>query len=225
MYWAVPITMPVWVTGAASTALAMPKSVSFTCPGRRDEDVAGLDVAVHQACGVRDLQGAAGLLEHVQRVAQRQPAGALEHGVQRLAVDEFHHQVRGAALAVHVGLAVVVDAGDARMVEHRDRACLGAEPFDELGVLGVLGLEHLDRDAAAQPGVDAFPDLAHAAGGDQPLQPVAAGQRHSDAGTHEPSRSAAAMVARPIGAASAPPVADNRSPPFSTSTATATLGA
>ncbi|CFE38920.1 Uncharacterised protein [Mycobacterium tuberculosis] len=32
MYWAVPITMPVWVTGAASTALAMPKSVIFTCP-------------------------------------------------------------------------------------------------------------------------------------------------------------------------------------------------
>lgn len=32
MYWAVPITMPVWVTGAASTALAIPKSVSFTWP-------------------------------------------------------------------------------------------------------------------------------------------------------------------------------------------------
>jgi hypothetical protein len=32
MYWAVPITIPVWVTGAASTALAMPKSVSFTVP-------------------------------------------------------------------------------------------------------------------------------------------------------------------------------------------------
>ncbi|SKU64821.1 Uncharacterised protein [Mycobacteroides abscessus subsp. abscessus] len=32
MYCAVPITMPVCVTGAASTALAMPKSVSFTWP-------------------------------------------------------------------------------------------------------------------------------------------------------------------------------------------------
>ena len=32
------------------------------------------------------------------------------------------------------------------------------------------------------------------------------------------------MVARPIGAASAPPVAESRSPPFSTSTATATRG-
>ncbi|SLH74942.1 Uncharacterised protein [Mycobacteroides abscessus subsp. abscessus] len=32
MYCAVPITMPVLVTGLASTALAMPKSVIFTCP-------------------------------------------------------------------------------------------------------------------------------------------------------------------------------------------------
>ena len=173
---------------------------------------------------MRDLQRAAGLLEHVQRVAQRQPTGALEHGVQRLTVDQFHHQVGGAALAVHVGLAVVVHAGDAGVVEHRDGACLGAEPFDELGVLRILGLEHLDRDAAAQAGVDAFPHLAHAAGGDQSLQPVATRQRYSDARTHEPSRSAAAMVARPIGAATAPPVAASRSPPFSTSTATATLG-
>ena len=35
---------------------------------------------------------------------------------------------------------------------------------------------------------------------------------------------AVAFLARPIGAASAPPVADRRSPPFSTSTATATFG-
>ena len=150
MYWAVPITMPVWVTGAASTALAIPKSVSFTWPGRRDEDVAGLDVAVHQPGGVRDLQGAAGLLEHVQRVPQREPAGALEDRVQRFTVDQFHHQVRGAALAVHLGFAVVVHAGDARVVEHRDGAGLGAESFDELRVGGVLRLEHLDGDAATQ---------------------------------------------------------------------------
>ena len=153
------------------------------------------------------------------------PAGAFDDRVQWLAVDQFHHQVRGAALAVHLGLAVVVHAGDAGVVEHRDRAGLGPEAFDELGVGGVLGLEYLDRDAAAEPGVHAFPHLAHTAGGDQPLQPVATGQRDSDAGAHDRSRNAAAMVARPMGAATAPPVAESLSPPFSTSTATATLGA
>ena len=194
-------------------------------PGRGDQDVARLDVAVHQARGVGDLQRAAGLLEHVECVPQRQPSGALDHGVQRLAVDQLHHQVGGAARVVELGLAVVVDAGDAGVVEHGDRAGLGAEPLDELGVGRELGLEHLDGDLAAEPGVQALPHLAHAAGGDEPLQPVAVGQRHSDARAHDPSRSAAAMVARPIGAASAPPVADNRSPPFSTRTAMATLGA
>jgi hypothetical protein len=114
--------------------LGDPEVGELDLPGRRDEDVAGLDVAVHEAGGVSDLQGATGLLEHVQRMPQRQPPGALQHRVQRLAVDEFHHQVRGAALAVHVGLAVVVHARDAWVVEHRDGARLGAEPFDELGV-------------------------------------------------------------------------------------------
>ena len=154
--------------------------------GRGDQDVARFDVAVHQAGGVRDLQCAAGLLEHVQRVPQRQPAGAFEHRVQRLAVDEFHHQIGGAALAVHIGFAVVVHAGDAGMVEHRDGAGLGAEPFDELRVRGVLGFEHLDGDAPAEPAVDGLPHLAHAAGGDEALQPVAAGQRHTYARAHDP---------------------------------------
>ena len=134
MYWAVPITMPVWVTGAASTALAMPKSVSFTWPVGVIRMLPGLTSRCTRPARVGDLQRAAGLLEHVQGVPQRQPAGALEHRVQRLTVDQFHHQVGGAALAVHVGLAVVVDAGDAGVVEHGDGARLGAEPFDELGV-------------------------------------------------------------------------------------------
>ena len=42
MYWAVPITSPVRVIGAASTARAMPKSVSFTSPSSRTRMFAGL---------------------------------------------------------------------------------------------------------------------------------------------------------------------------------------
>ena len=192
--------------------------------GRGDQDVARLHVAVHEARGVRDLQRPPGLLEHVEGVPQRQPPGALEHGVQRFAGDHLHHQVGGATGVVEFGLAVVVDAGDAGVVQHGDGARLGAEPLDELGVRRELRLEHLDGDLAAEAGVRRLPDLAHAARGDESLKTVAVGQRHSDARAHDPSRSAAAMVARPIGAASAPPVAANRSPPFSTRTAMATFG-
>ena len=41
-------------------------------PGGRDQDVAGFDVAVDQPGGVGDLKRPAGLLEHVERVPQRQ---------------------------------------------------------------------------------------------------------------------------------------------------------
>src|ERR1700761_8632498 len=110
------------------------------------------------------------------------------------------------------------------MVEHRGGARLSAEPLDELRVLGEFALEHLDRNAPAQPAVDRLPNLAHATGGDQALQAVPARQRHTNSRAHGPPCSAASITARPIGAASAPPVADRRSAPFSTSTATATFG-
>src|SRR5206468_11557348 len=126
---------------------------------------------------------------------------------------------------VQLAFAVVVHLGDPGVVEHRRGARLGAKPFDELGVLGELLFEHLDRNAAAEPAVDRLPHLAHAAGGDEALQAVPARQRHTNSRAHGPPCSAASITARPIGAASAPPVADRRSPPFSTSTATATFGA
>ena len=153
-------------------------------PGRGDQDVARLDVAVHQAGGVGDLQGATGLLEHVQRVPQRQPAGALDHRVQRLAVDQLHHQVGGAALAVHVGFAVVVHAAMPGWLSIATVRASARNRSTNSGSDENSGLEHLDRDAAAQPAVDGLPHLAHAAGGDQPLQAVAARQRHSNAGAH-----------------------------------------
>ncbi len=46
--------------------------------GGRDQDVAGFDVPVDQPGGVCDLKRAAGLLEHVERVPQRQAAGAFD---------------------------------------------------------------------------------------------------------------------------------------------------
>src|SRR6202012_4638794 len=160
----------------------------------------------------------------VQGVPQRETTGALEHRIQRLAVDQLHHQIGGAAFPVELAFAVVVHLGDPGGIEHRGGACLGAEPLDELGVLGELPLEYLDRHAAAQPAVHRLPDLAHAAGGDEALQAIPARQRHTNSRAHGPPCNAASITARPIGAASEPPVADRRSAPSSTSTATATLG-
>ena len=73
-YCAVPTTMPVRVSGVASRAWAMPKSVSFDHAVGPDQQVARLDVAVHDAGAVRGGQPVGGLAEHVQRPVDREPA-------------------------------------------------------------------------------------------------------------------------------------------------------
>ena len=55
-------------------------------------------------------------------------------------------------------------------------AGLGPQTPDEAGVVGVFVPQQLDRHWAVQDLVDRLPDLAHAAGGQPPAQPVAAGQ-------------------------------------------------
>ena len=89
------MTMPERVTGTASAALAMPKSVSFTAAVGADQDVARLDVAVHEPALVRRLQRPRGLLEQPQRLVRVDRAAGDERG-QRLAADQLHHQVGGA---------------------------------------------------------------------------------------------------------------------------------
>ena len=50
-----------------------------------------------------------------------------------------------------VVLAVVEDVGDVGMPKCGYGASLSAEPFHETGVTGQIVLEHLHRDAPAQP--------------------------------------------------------------------------
>ncbi len=125
---------------------------------RGDQQVARLDVAVHQALRVGRRQRAGGLRDHGQRPVRGQYLLVLDDAAQRLAGNEFHHQVGGALL-----LTVVKDIGDAYVVQQGSVACLGAEPLEESGVPGVFLLEYLDGDNAAQDLVLCFPDLSHPA--------------------------------------------------------------
>ena len=131
-----------------------------------DQQVARLDVAVHDAGPVRGVQGAGGLGDDVEHDVGVEPAVPLDDLGQRLAVDQLHDQVRAAERAV---LAVVEDPGDPGVGERGREARLGAEPGTELLVVGVHGRQHLDRDRPAEDLVATAPDLAHAAGSD-PLE-------------------------------------------------------
>jgi hypothetical protein len=75
--------------------------------------------------------------------------------------DELHHHEVGVA-----GLAPVVDGDDVGVPEHARGAGLAAEPIDEGGIVGQIGMEDLERHIAVEDRVVGSVDLAHAAGSD-----------------------------------------------------------
>ena len=93
--------------------------------------------------------------------------------LQRAAGHVLEHHVRPP-----LRLAVVVELGDVRMGERRDRARLAFEP----GGVRVRG-EQLDRDVAAELEILGAPDLGHPAAPEHVIEPVAAcnhGVGHAD---------------------------------------------
>ena len=154
----------------AGPALARPKSRSLATgvAGRTaaadQEDVGGLDVAVHQAGAVRGVQGTGHLRADLDGLRHghgptRQPLG------QRLALQQLHHQVVQRELRWSIGrlLADVVQRADVGMVQGRHGACLAVEPLAKLRVGRQAVRQDLDGDRAVQPRVPRAVDLSHAA--------------------------------------------------------------
>ena len=133
------------------------------------QDVRGLDVAVH----------AAGAVEHVQtrRHVMHDLRGA--HGWHRLMLEDVSLEARPAdelhdEEAAAVFVAERVDRHDARVVELRHGARLVEEGVAELPVLGQLGVGDLESDAALELGVPGVVDRAHPSAAQQPADFVAA---------------------------------------------------
>ena len=104
------------------------------------------------------------------------------------ALDEAHRHVQRPVL-----LARVVDRDHVGVVERRGDLRLALEALAELGVLGQLGGDQLERDRAVQREVDGAVDDAHAAAAGHRLDPVAADHRtdlelRHDAGLYRPKR-------------------------------------
>ena len=92
-----------------------------------------------------------------------------EQGVQVDAVDQAHGDVEAA-----VDFADVMDGHDVGVVEACCGAGFPAEPLVEVGVLGEVGEQHLQRHHAVDGGVVGAPHLAHTATTQQLNQLVAA---------------------------------------------------
>src|SRR5690606_39686281 len=187
-------------------------------PVGRDEQVAGLDVAVHEAGRVGYLQSGCGLRHDVEYAVGREHLLALEHRREGLPRHELHDEVGRA-----VFLSVVEDVGDALVVAEGGVPRLGAEALEEAGVAEVLVLEDLDGDGASDHEVGGLPHLPHAADRDPARQLVSPTEGEAARGSH--LFSTASMTFFASGPAVPLPDPDCPLPaPSSSSTATATCG-
>ena len=82
----------------------------------RDEDVLGLQIAVHDAALVRGGQPARDLNRVVDRLERREPFRLLEADAQRVAFEQLHDRVDDAGI-----VADVVQRQNVGMVERGDR--------------------------------------------------------------------------------------------------------
>src|SRR5262249_4243322 len=123
----------------------------------RDEDVLGLQVAVHDSLLVRGAEAVSDLRRPLDRLT-RCDRSTLDLVAERLSVEELHDRERAAVFA-----AEIVDRENVRVGERRDRARLALEAVERVGVGGDTLGEDLDRDVALQLRVSGAPDFAHAA--------------------------------------------------------------
>ncbi len=114
-----------------------------------DEDVRGLDVAVHDAGLVRMGEAGQHLHDDVDLALQGQGRGRAHRLLQVHALEQLHRDERRA-----VGVRPEVeDVHHVGMRHARDGLGLALEPRLELGVVGDGGHHHLERDVALEDGV------------------------------------------------------------------------
>ena len=127
--------------------------------GVGDDDVAGLDVAVHDAGGVRDRERIGNLQGVLQRLPNREPARP-DEGLERLSLDELHRDE-----LLRRSHPDFVDGDDVRMVQRRGGLRLLQEPALAVVVQGRALRQELHRHESVQEQVagaihDAHPSFA-----------------------------------------------------------------
>ena len=143
---------------------------------RRDEDVVGLQIAVHHALGVGARHRAHHRQEERSHLTQAEDP-APQPRLERLAAQELEHEVDRAVLV----LAHVEHVDHVGVLELRCGPRLLEKAPHHLGIPGVLVVEDLHRDGALGPRVHARVDGGHSPGRHDAIEPVLAGHGGADA--------------------------------------------
>ena len=183
MYSGVPSTMPVCVSlqrlllervGLDGLGDAEVEHLDEVAPAAVDEeDVLGLDVAVHDAALVRRAERRGCLAHDVEHAPLGERALALEQLRQAVPLEVLHDD-EGASV---LGRARVGDVDDVLVADRRRQPRLLHQALRHLGAIEVLFAQHLDRHGLGQQHVRGLVHGAHAAFADLARQAVAIGQR------------------------------------------------
>jgi hypothetical protein len=172
-----PVRIQQRITLSAQRSVPEVEHVHGGDPARAlgQEDALWLEVAVHDAGGVR-LGDRLARLEDVEGgLLDRKPASALDLRAEIHPGGVLHHDVRRA-----VGeLADVVHLRDVLALEVRRRAPLADEARNELGVVQAVGAHELNGARFEQVDVRGCHDDAHAANAEHALHPILAREEAS----------------------------------------------
>ena len=152
---------------------------------RAEHDVVGLEVTMHDAPVVREVDGEADARERGEQTALRDARGRVrfgaasrgEHLAQALAAHALHREEERPARID----ADVVDRHDARMLE----LALDERLAQEAPGIAACAAHHLERDVSPDALVAAQPHLSHAPAPEQRLVAVALGERFARARARE----------------------------------------
>ena len=106
-----------------------------------EQDVGWFEVAVDNALLVGGFQGGGDLVDQSGSVVRLPGARAVERSCQRSPFHQAHDQVGALGIAPEV-----VERHDVQVLELGDQLRFALEAADEVGLVSVLGQDHLDGD-------------------------------------------------------------------------------